>query len=128
WPDIYGLGLDAAFGTFATTWYHKLDLTGVTEFVARYQKRWPRVAIDVPGNVSYNGYVATRELIRAIERAGTTNNIAVIKALEGHRMPAVDRMQHYDPSTDASSQPVQQSVYLVEASNQPVVNTDECHY
>jgi branched-chain amino acid transport system substrate-binding protein len=124
WPDIYGLGLDAAFGTFATTWYHKLDLPGVTEFVARYQKRWPRVAIDVPGNVSYNGYVAMRELIRAIERAGTTNNIAVIKALEGHRMPAVDRMQQYDAWIDASSHHVQQTVYLCAANDKAVDNTD----
>ena len=36
----------------------------------------------VPGNVYYNGYMATRELLRACERAGTTNNIAVIKQLE----------------------------------------------
>jgi branched-chain amino acid transport system substrate-binding protein len=42
----------------------------------------------VPGNVFYNGYMATRELLRAIERAGTTNNIAVIKQLEGHKMSA----------------------------------------
>ena len=38
--------------------------------------------IPVPGNVSYNGYMCTRELLRAIERAGSTNNIAVIKQLE----------------------------------------------
>ena len=37
----------------------------------------------MPGNVYYNGYMATRELLRAVERAGTTNNIAVIKKLEG---------------------------------------------
>ncbi len=38
----------------------------------------------MPDNVSYNGYIATRELFRAIERAGTTRNHEVIKALEGH--------------------------------------------
>src|SRR5215472_13684985 len=92
--------------------------------LARYQKRWPGVAIDVPGNVSYNGYVAMRELIRAIERAGTTNNIAVIKALEGHRMSAVDRMQHYDAWIDPSSHHVQQTVYLCAANDKPVDNTD----
>ncbi len=35
-------------------------------------------AIPVPGNVSYNGYMATRELLRAIERAGSVNNIKII--------------------------------------------------
>ena len=36
----------------------------------------------MPGNVYYNGYMATRELLRAVERAGTTNNLKVIKELE----------------------------------------------
>ena len=31
WPDIFGLGADAAFGVFGTTWYHYLDLPGVPE-------------------------------------------------------------------------------------------------
>jgi branched-chain amino acid transport system substrate-binding protein len=124
WPDIYGLGVDAAFGTFATTWYHKLDLPGVADFVARYQKRWPNASIDVPGNVSYNGYVAMRELIRAVEQAGTTNNIAVIKQLEGRKMAAADRMQHHDAWIDPASHHVQQTVYLAAANDKPVDKTD----
>ena len=65
---------------FGTTWYHKLQLPGVAEFVKRWQTAYPQSPIPVPGNVSYNGYMATRELLRAIERAGSTNNITVIKA------------------------------------------------
>ena len=34
WPDVYGLGPDAVFGVFGTTWYYRLDLPGVKEFVA----------------------------------------------------------------------------------------------
>ena len=68
---------------FGTNWYYRLDLPGVKEFVAAYQKQYPGMAIRVPGNVYYNGYMATRELLRAVERAGTTNNLAVIKKLEG---------------------------------------------
>ena len=56
---------------------------GVKEFVAAYQTTYPGVQIRVPGNTYYNGYMATRELLRAVERAGTTNNIKVIKELEG---------------------------------------------
>lgn len=37
WPDVYGLPLDNLFGVFGTTWYYKLDLPGVSEFVAKYQ-------------------------------------------------------------------------------------------
>ncbi|MBT7667544.1 MAG: ABC transporter substrate-binding protein, partial [Rhodospirillaceae bacterium] len=86
WPDVYGLGADAAFGVFGTTWYHLLDLPGVKEFVARYQERYPTTRIAVPGNVTYNGYVAMRELLRVVEETGGTDNTKIIKALEGRKM------------------------------------------
>ena len=112
WPDVYGLGVESVFGVFGTTWYHKLDLPGVADLVKRYQARWPETRIDVPGNVFYNGYMAMHELAKAIERAGSTNNIKVIKALEGHKMPARDRMQHFDAYIDPVSHHVQQTIYL----------------
>ena len=77
----------------------------------------------MPGNVSYNGYMATREL-RAIERAGSTNNIAVIKQLEGHKMSAADRMQHFDAYIDADTHQVQQTIYLARRNAKPTDNTD----
>jgi branched-chain amino acid transport system substrate-binding protein len=116
WPDVYGLPLDNLFGVFGTTWYYKLDLPGVADFVKRYQAAYPDTSMRVPGNVFYNGYMATRELLRAIERAGTTNNIAVIKALEGHVMPAAERMQHHDAVIDPVTHQVQQTVYLATAN------------
>ncbi|MGH7393604.1 MAG: ABC transporter substrate-binding protein [Candidatus Rokuibacteriota bacterium] len=124
WPDIYGLGLDAVFGVFATTWYHKLPLPGVEDLVRRYRARWPDTRIDVPGNVFYNGYVAMGELIQAIHRAGSTNNIKVIRALEGHKMPARDRMQHHDAWIDPATHHVQQTVYLASRNDKPVDKTD----
>jgi len=116
WPDVYGLPLDNLFGVFGTTWYYKLDLPGVADFVKRYQAAYPDTSMRVPGNVFYNGYMATRELLRAIERAGTTNNIAVIKALEGHVMPAAERMQHHDAVIDPVTHQVQQTIYLATAN------------
>jgi branched-chain amino acid transport system substrate-binding protein len=124
WPDVYGLGIESVFGVFATTWYHKLPLPGVEDLVKRYKARWPDTRIDVPGNVFYNGYMAMWELAKAIERAGSTNNIKVIKALEGHKMSARDRMQHHDAWIDASSHHVQQSVYLATGNDKPVDPTD----
>ena len=41
WPDVYGLGPEQIFGVFGTTWYYRLDLPGVKEFVADYQKQLP---------------------------------------------------------------------------------------
>ena len=112
WPDVYGLPIENLFGVFGTTWYYKLDLPGVDDFVKRYQAMYPDTKMRVPGNVFYNGYMATKNLLAAIERAGTTNNIAVIKELEGHKMSAADRMQHHDAYIDPVTHQVQQTIYL----------------
>jgi len=121
WPDVYGLPIENLFGVFGTTWYHGLDqsLPGVSEFVGRYQAMYPDTEMKVPGNVFYNGYMATKELLAAIERADTTNNIAVIRELEGHVMSARDRMQHFDAVIDPNTHQVQQTVYLATANNAP---------
>lgn len=116
WPDVYGLPIENLFGVFGTTWYYKLDLPGVADFVSRYQDMYPETNMRVPGNVFYNGYMATKNLLQAIERAGTTNNIAVIKQLEGHKMSAEDRMQHFDAWIDPDTHQVQQTIYLATAN------------
>jgi len=124
WPDVYGLPIDNLFGVFGTTWYYRLDLPGVAEFVQRYQALFPDTAMRVPGNVFYNGYMCTRELLAAVTRAGSTNNIAVIKALEGHVMPARERMQHHDAVIDPVTHQVQQTIYLATANTAPAETDD----
>jgi len=124
WPDVYGLGPDAIFGVFGTTWYYRLDLPGVKEFVAAYQKAYPGVQIQVPGNVYYNGYVAARELLRCVEEAGSTNNIAVIKKLEGRKMTAADRMQHFDAWINPATHQCQQTIYMATYNDKPAEKDD----
>jgi branched-chain amino acid transport system substrate-binding protein len=124
WPDVYGLGPDQIFGVFGTTWYYRLDLPGVKEFVAAYQKQYPGMAIRVPGNVYLNGYLATRELLRCVEEAGTTNNIAVIKKLEGRKMSARDRLQHHDAWIDPATHQCQQTIYMAAYNDQPAEKDD----
>lgn len=124
WPDVFGLGADQIFGVFGTTWYYRLDLPGVKEFVAAYQKNYPGMAISVPGNVFHNGYMATRELLRCVEEAGTTNNLAVIRKLEGRRMSAADRMQHFDAWIDPATHQCQQTIYLASYNDAPAEKTD----
>ena len=80
--------------------------------------------IPVPGNVSYNGYMATRELLRACERAGSTNNIAVIKQLEGVKVSARDRMQHFDAYMNPNTHPMQQTINLARRNPKPTDATD----
>ena len=72
----------------------------------------------------YNGYYAMRELVRAIERTGSTNNIKIIKSLETLRMPARERMQHYDAWIDPNSHHVQQTMYLGSRNFEPRDKTD----
>ena len=124
WPDVYGLGIDAAFGVFGTTWYHYLDLPGVPDLMARYQAAYPTTRINVPGNVFYNGYYAMRELLRVVEEVGSTDNIQIIKALEGRTMSAEDRMQHHDAVIDPNSHHVQQTIYLAAGNDAPRDDTD----
>ena len=124
WDDVYGLPIENLFGVFGTTWYYRLDLPGVADFVKRYQTMYPETAMRSPGNVFYNGYMSIRELLGAIERAGTTNNIAVIKALEGHTISARDRMQHFDATIDAQTHQVQQTIYLATANKAPKEKDD----
>ncbi len=124
WPDVYGLGPEAVFGVFGTTWYYRLDLPGVKEFVASYQKQFPGMAIRVPGNVFHNGYMATRELLRCVEEAGTTNSIAVIKKLEGRKMSARDRLQHFDAWMDPATHQCQQTIYMASYNDAPAERDD----
>jgi len=124
WPDVYGLGPEEIFGVFGTNWYYRLDLPGVKEFVAAYQKTYPGVQIKVPGNVYYNGYMATRELLRAVERAGSTNNIKVIKELESLKVPARERMQHYDAYMSPVTHQMQQTIYMATYNDAPAEKDD----
>jgi branched-chain amino acid transport system substrate-binding protein len=121
WPDVWGAP-DSLFGVFGTTWYHKLNLPGVADFV----KRWQATTgpIPVPGNVSYNGYMATRELFRAMERAGSTNNIKVIQQLENLKVTAADRMQHHDAFMNPQTHQMQQTIYLARRNSRPSDKTD----
>ena len=124
WEDVYGLGAEAAFGVFGTTWYYRFDLPGVKEFVEKYKKTFPGFPVRNPGNTFYNGYVATRELLRCVEEAGTTNNIAVIKKMEGRKMTARDRMQHHDAWIDPVTHQCQQTIYMATFNDKPAEPDD----
>ena len=119
WPDVYGMGAAQMFGIFGTTWYWGLPLTGVADFVARYRKANPDYRIKTPGNVFYNGYMATRELLRAIERTGTTHNLKLISELERLRVPALDRMQHFDAFMNPLTHQLQQTIYIAAHNSYP---------
>ena len=113
YPDVWAVGPDKNFGVFGITWYHKLDLPGVKDFIAKYKKRWPNAPIPIPENVSYNGYIGTRELLRAVERVGTTRSHDVIKALEGWSF--ADNMRHHPTTIRDYDHCFMQTMYIAKA-------------
>jgi branched-chain amino acid transport system substrate-binding protein len=124
WPDVYGMGREQLFGIFGTTWYWGLPLVGVPEFVARYRAANADYRIKTPGNVFYNGYMAMRELLRAIERTGTTNNLKLIAELERLRVPAADRLQHHDAFMNPLTHQLQQTIYIAAYNSFPSQTDD----
>jgi branched-chain amino acid transport system substrate-binding protein len=116
WPDVYGLPRTDLFGVFGTTWYQGLDLPGVKEFNAKYQKANADSKIKTPGNVFYNGYWATRALLEAANRLKTTNNRQLITELEQLKISAAARMQHHDAYMNPATHQLQQTIYLATAN------------
>ncbi len=125
WPDVWLSGhKQELFGVFGTTWYHKFKLPGVRDFISRYQAAYPNAPIPVPGNVFYNGYMATRALLRAIETTGTTNNHVLIRELEGLKISAAERMQHHAGFMDPDTHHFQQTIYMATANPLPADAND----
>jgi branched-chain amino acid transport system substrate-binding protein len=68
--------------------------------------------------------MATRELLRAVERAGTTNNIRVIKELEALKVSARDRMQDFDAYMNPTTHQLQQTIYMATYNDAPAEKDD----
>ncbi|MDR3395910.1 MAG: ABC transporter substrate-binding protein [Parasulfuritortus sp.] len=111
WEELY-----PAPGTprplYGITWAWNLDTPGTADFVARYRKRYGHTRLDYPGDVTHAAYFATKALLEAIERAGTTDNHAVIRQLEKLKWSARERMQHDAAYMDPVSHHLQQTVYI----------------
>lgn len=111
WEELY-----PAPGTprplYGITWAWNLDTPGTAQFVARYRRRYGHTRLDYPGDVTYAAYLATKALLNAIERAGTTDNHAVIKQLEHLKWTARECMQHYPAYMDPVSHHLQQTIYI----------------
>ncbi len=111
WEDLY-----PAPGTprplFGVTWAWNFKTPGTAEFVARYRKRYGHTRLDYPGHVTHSAYLATKALLDAVERAGSTDNHAVIPELERYKATAAERMQDAAAHMDPVSHHLQQSTYI----------------
>lgn len=111
WEELY-----SAPGTprpmYGITWAWNIDTPGTAEFVARYRKRYGHGRLDYPSDVTHAAYFAAKALFTAIERAGTTDNHAVIRQLENIRWTSKERMQHDAAYMDPVSHHLQQTIYI----------------
>lgn len=110
WEDLY-LAPGNIRPLFGVNWSWNLDTPGTKEFVKKYRKRYGNTKLDYPGHVTYSAYLATKALLDAIKKAGTTHNHAVIKELEQYRASAQERMQNGEAYMDPKSHHLQQSTY-----------------
>lgn len=111
WEELY-----PAPGTprplFGTTWAWNLKTPGTADFVARYRQRYGHTKLAYPGDVTHAAYLATKALLSAIQKAGSTDNHAVILQLENYKASAKERMQDAAAFMDTNSHHVQQSIYI----------------
>ena len=110
WEDLY-LAPGNVRPLFGVNWSWNLDTSGTKEFVEKYRKRYGNTKLDYPGHVTYSAYLATKALLDAIIKVGTTDNHAIIKELEQYRASADERMQHAEAYMDSKSHHLQQSTY-----------------
>ena len=96
YEDVWAAGPKKNFGIHGTEWYHGIDTPTVKAFLAKYRQMFPAALIPVPTQDTANGYIAMRELLRAIQRVGKEDVTAVIKTLEGHTIPAAESLKN-DP-------------------------------
>lgn len=110
WEDIY-LAPGNIRPLFGVNWSWNLETQGTKEFVKKYRERYAKTKLDYPGHISYSAYLATKALIDAMLKSGTTNNHAVIKQLENYKATAEERMQNVSAYMDPRSHHLQQSTY-----------------
>lgn len=96
YEDVWAAGPKKNFGIHGTEWFYGIAAPTVKEFVAKYKKMFPAALIPVPTQDTANGYIAMRELLRAIQRVGKEDVGAVIKALEGYTIPVTESLKN-DP-------------------------------
>lgn len=111
WEELY-----PAPGTprplYGVTWAWNLDTPGTKDFVKRYRQRYGHTRLDYPGDVTHAAYLATKALLEAIRKSGTTDNRAVIEQLEHMKWSAAERMQKYGAYMDPVSHHLQQTLYI----------------
>src|SRR5947199_1214861 len=86
-----GIGPDRVHGIFGTPWNADIETPASKKFVGDIKRRTGQTA----NFRHYLGYLAAREALEGIDRAGTTEPYAWVKAMEGHHFDTLKENQGY---------------------------------
>ncbi|MGB6105398.1 MAG: ABC transporter substrate-binding protein [Pusillimonas sp.] len=84
--DSWAIGADknTLIALAGVEWHYDVPSEDAQAFKQRYQQAYPKAQYPVPTTNVVNAYLGVREMLRAIERAGSTDSDKVVSALEGH--------------------------------------------
>jgi branched-chain amino acid transport system substrate-binding protein len=84
--DIWGVGPEAATGTFTKMWYYKNPANPANEkaFAEAYQRKYGKPAADK----AWMGWITARSLFESMDAARSTEPMAIVEALEAWKAPA----------------------------------------
>jgi branched-chain amino acid transport system substrate-binding protein len=85
------LGYANNAGVWGLIWDPKINTEGSRRFVQSVIEKYNHT----PTSRCYLGYAATLQILEAVRRAGTTDTMAVIKALEGHEFDGLKEGRSY---------------------------------
>jgi len=86
-----GIGPDRVHGIFGTPWNADVETTASKKFIGDIKRRTGQTA----NFRHYLGYMAAREALQGLDRAGTTEPNAWVKAMEGHHFDTLKENQGY---------------------------------
>ncbi|HZQ78595.1 MAG TPA: ABC transporter substrate-binding protein [Acidimicrobiia bacterium] len=86
-----GIGPDRVHGIFGTPWNADVDTPASKKFIGDIKRRTGQTA----NFRHYLGYLAAREALQGLDRAGTTAPEAWVKAMEGHHFDTLKENRGY---------------------------------
>lgn len=106
--DAWSLGAETFTGVWVSVWNRNVKTPGSQEFTARFTKKYGKP----PENNAWQGYFAMRTYGEAIKAAGTTDDKAVIEAIEKMKFDGLKGRPLYYRSWDHQ---LMQPMYIVRA-------------
>jgi branched-chain amino acid transport system substrate-binding protein len=110
---ITGYDIARENGVFLVEWDINIGAPGCKEFFEEYKRRkYPTDRVPIPMMDTYHSYIATRETLRIMAEAKTTNTQEIIKRLEGRTIK--DSLTHSPAMIRAADHQYMRDAYVFE--------------